>query len=77
MKHGRKFALAVGFMILAFVVVLLSFYLALAQKLTSEWASVTNMFLGAGSLVIGAFSGANAVVEWQAIKHGADEGSEG
>lgn len=60
MKHGRKWlalALGVGFPSL---VLALSFYLALRERLTSEWSSLCQVLVASVAAAVAAFIAGNA-----------------
>jgi len=67
MKHGRKFVLAVTFLLLSAVLMVASFVLAVKNLLSDKWVSLANVWLMCGSAVLAAFSGANAFVAGRAL----------
>jgi len=61
-EPGRKFSVAIFFLMLAFATVALSFVLAMKSKMTSDWSSIINGFFLSGGTVVGGFMAANAFI---------------
>lgn len=59
---GRKFFLAMFFMVQGLALMGLSFWLARETKLTAEWVQLVTMWLPIAGFVTGAYAGANAYV---------------
>jgi hypothetical protein len=71
MKHGRKWlslAIMIGF---ALLILGMSFYLSLRDKLTGDWSTLCQILIGAVAASVAAFMGTNMAITKKAIEEGA------
>ncbi len=71
-EPGRKFSIAIFFLMLAFAAVALSFVLALKSKMIAEWSGLVNGFFLAGGSVVASFMAANAFITGRTASAEAD-----
>ena len=62
LEQGRKFAMTAICLALTTAVMVASYALALAGKLTGEWVQLSQVYLGIIGAVTGAFAAANAYI---------------
>lgn len=71
MKHGRKWMALQVTMATVYVVLGMSFILALKTKLTGEWSSLMSVLLVTTSAATAAFMGTNMAITKKALEEGA------
>lgn len=70
MKHGRKWLALAITMVTVYVVLAMSFTLALKQSLTGDWSALMSVLLAAVAGSTGVFMGTNMSVEKKAMEQG-------
>jgi Kef-type K+ transport system membrane component KefB len=71
MKHGRKWLALQITMVTVYVVLVMSFILALSQKLTGDWSALMSVLLAATAGATAMFMQTNSSITKKAMEEGA------